>query len=292
MKVPTLLVAVGAIIALTGCHHESITPMPDKLPAAGLLLRTEVVPLTDRLQLRRYELLRSSISNDFYPFNVKQARRVDKVISRLYVWSEGNWKMLDFAAMPRAVPYGAPYLSPDGTRIIYERPITSVGEGDFPRAQDAHRRVHQVAIYHVQTGQRFLLDTITRVDGLGRASHWRRDGGAVAFSTYCMRHRPYCRTLMVLGPCGQLVLDNAIFPELVGLEYICYSPDGRRIAALRPSDASVGPAGGGVLVEIDVQAKAVRTVGQIPNEVACRHLDDFERLLRWDERGRCSLATK
>ena len=280
-----LLVGLSA----AGCKHETITPMPEVLPSAGLLLRCERVRLAPHLELRRLELLRSNISNDFYPFNVSRAVRMSGLVSKLYVWRAG-WKFLDYIELPAALPYEAPNVSPDGRRIVYERPDVSPGEGDFPRALRRDRRTYRAAIYDYVTAQRSLLDRFSEVYGLGMASFWRPDSKALAMSTTCFVEGQACLQLAVLDLYGQVILDGSMLPELKGLEFICHSPDGRRIAALRPMTPRVGGRDGGILVEVDPERQTVQAVAEVPPALACRNLGRFERLVAWNSDGHCQLA--
>ena len=46
--------------------------------------------------------------------------------------------------------------------------------------------------------------------------------------------RKFCDEV-ITDAVGQVVLDGWKMPELKDLEFICHSPDGKRIAALRPA---------------------------------------------------------
>jgi hypothetical protein len=148
-----------------------------------------------------------------------------------------------------------------------------------------------VCIYHRRTGERFVLDCLTELDGLGSSSFWRGDEEALAFTARCMDAEPFVRGLVVTDGCGQVRLGPREAPALEGLEFICHSPDGRRIAALRPTTGGRGVGGrlGGMLVEVDVRSRTVRNVAEVPAAVGCRHVRQYDRLVRWDESGRCSL---
>jgi len=281
---------VAATLPAAGCReHPTITPRPGVMPSAGMLVRTVRVPLAWTVELRRYELLKSDVSNDFYPHNVARARPADRLTSKLFVRGERGWSFLDFAEMPAAGAYGAANVSSSGDRIVYERPDIVDGEGKWPRAYPRNRRTRRVAIAHLSTGQRFLLDCFTEVYGLGRASFWHPDEQSLALTTTCVKDEPAVRYLVVLDACGLVVLDAAALPGLKDLEFIAWGPDGKRIAALRSRDAREGGRRGGTLFEVDVARRAVREVADVPTTLGCRYVGRYEHLIRWDAHGRCAL---
>lgn len=278
-----------ALLWACGCRHETITPVPDVMLSAGLLLRWERVPLASGLELRRIELLRSDVSNDFYPLNVSRARPADRLVSQLHVRRWLRWQFLDYVEMPLAEAHAAANVSPDGRRIIYERPDIAEGEGRFPRAYPRDRRTYRVAIYDRRTGRRLLLEDFAELYGLGSASHWRPDGQAAAITTTCYVDGQPCPQVAIVDTCGQVILGAQIMPELRDLEFICHSPGGARLAALRPARARCGGREGGVLVEVDVAGRTVRDVAEITPALACEHLDRFEEMVVWDADGHCRL---
>ena len=144
-----------------------------------------------------------------------------------------------------------------------------------------------MCIHHVEAEQSYVLDKYTEVYGLGRASHWRSDGRQLAFTTTCAKSKPAVRELVVLDCCGRTLVDSSILKGLAGLEFICYSPKGGRIAALRPAEPGAGGRAGGTLVEIDLESPGVRDVGEISAAVACNYVDSFEKLVAWDEQDHC-----
>ncbi|KPK82949.1 MAG: hypothetical protein AMJ81_08775 [Phycisphaerae bacterium SM23_33] len=287
MKLRLLLWALLA--AGGGCKHATIAPMPGLLPSTGMLMRTTRIPLSSRLELRRYELLNSDVGNEFYPFNISRAKPVDTLASKLFAWKGWAWQFQDFVEMPRAEVFNAANVSPDGRRVVYERPDVTEGEGEWPRAYSRDRRTRRVAIRHLDNGQRFLLDCYTEMYGLGRASHWRHDGAELAFTTTCVKGSPHVRQLVVLDACGRTLLDVATMKELEGLEFISYSPKGSRIAALRPIEPNAGGRSGGMLVEVDLEKRTVANVAEVAPLVGCKHVDQFEKLIKWDKEGRCRL---
>ena len=287
-KLLTTAYLLAALLA-GGCAHETITPMPGVLPSTGLLLRCERIPLARGLELRRIELLRSDISNDFYPLNVSRGVPVDRLVSQLHVRDGVRWKFLDFVRMPLAKAHAAANLSGDGQRIIYERPDIAEGEGEFPRAYPRDRRTYRVAIYDRRTGRRALLDRFAELYSLGAASHWRPDGQAAAFTTTCYVDDQPCPQVAVVDACGQAILDAEMMPELRNLEFISYSPDGARIAALRPSKPRTGGRDGGALVEVNVEEQTLKDVAEISPPLACEYLNRFGQMVVWDADGHCRL---
>lgn len=281
-----------ALLAAGGCRHATITPVPGLLPRTGMLMRTERIGLARRLELRRYELLHSDVSNDFYPFNVARAQPVDALVSKLFVRAGGAWRFQDFVEMPRAEDSGAANVSPDGLRVVYERPDVTDGEGDWPRAYPRDRRARRVAIRHLGNGQPFLLDCFTEVYGLGGASHWRSDGAQLAFTTTCVDSQPHVRQLVVLDACGKRLLDASTVEALDGLEFISYSPGGKRIAALRPVEPRTAGRSGGMLVEVDLESRTVSNVAEIPSLLGCKHVGRFDKLIGWDGQDRCRLKSQ
>jgi len=282
-----ILVCLLATVSTGGCRHETIAPMPDVLPSAGVLLQCRTVPLGRDFQLRRFEVLRSDVGNEFYPFNVPRAAPVGRLVSKLYVRRGIAWQFVDFVEMPEAESGAAANLSSDGQLVIYERPKIADGEGQFPRAYPRDRRTYQVCIYDRRTGQRFTAGRFSEVYGLGSSRHWRADGEAAAISTTCFVDGRPCPQLAILNACGQVVLDAATLPELRGLEFICYCPGAERIAALRPARPRVGGRDGGTLVEVDVDQRTVKAVGEIPAALACKHLGEIDRLVEWTADGHC-----
>ncbi len=285
-----------------GCRHETVRPVPGMMLSTGMLLRSEKVPLASELELRRIELLHSKISNDFYPLNVPSATSVDRFVSQLYVREGLKWKFLDFIEMRLARRHDAPNLSPDGKRIIYERPDVSPGEGEYPRAYPPDRRTHRVAIYDVRTHRRFLMDRFAELYALGYASFWSPDGQVAAITTTCYPEAEGsnggetllvsagpCRQLALVDPCGQVILDAEALPALVELEFISFSPDGSRIAALRPVEPRHQGRNGGTLVEVDPRTRTATDLAEVTPQQACRYLDHFERMVVWDADGHCRL---
>lgn len=287
------VICLCALAAAWGgsCRQRPISPMPGAMPSTGLLLKCERVRFSRHLELRRYEMLQSEVSNDFYPLNVSKAVPAGRVLSKLYVWRGLGWQFLDFADLPRADTRSVANLSPDGQRIVYESPDVGEGEGEFPRAYLPGRRTYQAVIYDHHARRKFPLAGLSEVYGLGSASHWRRDGQAVAFSTTCFAEGQPCPQLVVLGSSGEVILSAAAMPELKDLEFISYSPDGRRIAALRPVRPRSGGLFGGSVVEVDVQERSLREVGEIPAADASQNLWRFDRLIEWDSAGSCRLKS-
>jgi len=282
--------AVVAAVAAGGCQHPTIRPMPGVLPSAGMLLRAEPVRLSADVQLYRFELLASDVGNDLYPLNVSRAVPGDRLVSKLYVFEKGRWRFADFVIMLRARNGDSANISPDGKRLVYERPDVSEAEGPWPRAYPRDRRGRRVTIRHVGTGQSFVSERFTEVYGLGASSHWRGDGEELAFTTTCVKNGKPVRQLVVADACGSVLLDAEAMPALAGLEFIGYSPDGDRVAALRPAAAAEMGRQGGELVELDVAARTLREAGKVPARIACLHAGRYDRIIEWDDTGRCRLG--
>lgn len=282
----TLAAAAGAA---GGCANKTVQPMPGLLPSAGMLLQTESIRLSGDVQLCRFRLLESCMGNDLYPLNVSRAVPQQRLVSKLYVFENGRWQFADFVTMLRPHDGVCANVSPDGKRLVYERPAVSPEEGPWPRAYPRDRRPRWVTIRHVGTGQAFVSDCFTEVYGLAASSHWRGDGGQLAFTTTCVKDGKSVRELVVTDACGNVLLDADAMPALAGLEFIGYSPDGDRIAALRPAVARVLGRQGGELVELDVAGRRLREVGKVTPLVACEHPGRYDRIIEWDDDGRCRL---
>lgn len=288
----TLAVAGG--LALAGCKAEGIEPLPGKMLSTCILLKTTRVPLTGRIELRRYEMFDSKITNDFYPHNLGLATPIGPCESKLYVYGWGGWSFIDFAEMPLADTFVAPYVSSDGKHILYDQPDVSEGEGNYPWVHTHDRRVHRAALYDLNTKQKYVMDQYAEVGGLGVANFWRPDSEAVAFTTTIASAKPMSRGLVVLEPCGNMILDYTILPDMAGLEFICWSPDGNKIAALRTAsanaagctivpDPSVQVVASGAVVEVDVQRHTFRDVGTITTAVGSKVPNRYDRLVKWDK---------
>jgi len=278
---------ICALLAAAGCHrHPTITPMPGVLPTAGMLVRAQRVRLSRHLELRQYELLSSDISNDMYPFNISRATRVGRLLSRLYGWRGLGWKRIDHAELPVVDDARKIYVSPNGRAVLYERPEVSANEGEFPRAYGPDQRVHCVAIYDHSAGETYARDCFSKIVGLGRASHWREDGGAVAFTTVaCRDDKPPVTELVMLDSAGQTILSGENTPALVGLEFISFSPNGGRIAALQPIEPGSRGRGGGIIVLVDTQTGAVSQLAGVPATLAAKYVGRMDELVDWDRSG-------
>ena len=111
----------------------------------------------------------------------------------------------------------------------------------------------------------------------------------LAFTARCVAKRPFIRSLVITDGVGQVVLDGWKMPELKDLEFICHSPDGKRIAALRPARPAVGGSLGGVLVEVTPRTRSVRDVAPISSAIGCNFVGRFEQLVEWGSDGDCKL---
>lgn len=284
------LAACLLLAAAGGCAYQTTTPLPKTLPSAGILVRCNHERLNLYYQVREYQLLTSDVSNDFYPINVLSAQPSGRLVPRLYAWRGMWWEEVDFAELPDENRARKACISRDGRRIIYERPEVGEEEGEFPRSHDGDRRVYRVAIYDQASRQRFLLEGFTSVSGLGGDSHWRRDGSAVAFTSDTgLEDKPPVRELVVLDACGQVLLSSRQVGELAGLEFIGFSPDGSRLAALRPTKAQAGACHGGVLVEVDLAERTAKDVGEMPGTLAAEHAGRLAQAVKWDDKGHCSV---
>ena len=273
-----------------GCQrNDVVTPAPGVLPLAGMLLKTYRVPLSDRLELRRYSIHESDVSNDFYPYNISRGKPAGSLVPKLFLLDGRDWRRLDFVEMPLAEPLNSPNLSASGNRLLYARPDISLGEGDWPWLYPHDLRSRQAAVFHVDTNQRFMLVEYTEVQSLGKASFWHPAERTVAFTTRCTASRPFLRTLAIVDETGLKVLDGRTMPALTDLEFICHSPDGKHIAALRPTKPGVGGSAGGTLVEVTPATRTVRDVAPIQSSLGCRFVGRYDQLVGWDAQGRCEL---
>ncbi len=278
------------LLTCMGCpSNDVVAPMPGMLSSAGMLMKTDRVPLSDRLELRRYQTFKSDVSNDFYPYNIGRGKPAGRLMSKLFVLKTDGWQFLDFVEMPLAEPTSAPNISPSGERVVYARPDISLGEGEWPRMYSHDLRSRRVAIYHIKTGQRFLLDDFTELESLGKSSFWHKTERTLAFTARCVEKRPFVRSLVIVDDVGQKVLDGWVMPALKDLEFICHSPDGKRIAALRPTRAGTGGSAGGTLVEVEPRTRTVRDVAQITTSRGCNFVGRYEQLVQWNARGECEL---
>lgn len=285
-----LLTLLSAAMLLGGCQSQTIQPLPCEILSAGMLVDTRAMPLTWRLELRNYELLESKVSNDFYPLNLGCAKKVDCLVSKLYRTDCGPCpKFIDFVEMPRACPYNAPYVSPDGKHVLYERPDVTPGEGEYPKAYPRDRRTYRVTIYDMRTDRKYPLECYTEVYGLSQASFWRGDSAAAAFTTTCTNCKPFTRMLVVVDACGMVTMDASRMPDLACLEFISWSPRGNKLAALRPAQPQQGGVGGGTLVLVDLDKQTVTDVANIPPAMACAFPYHFEQIVRWDWSGNLCL---
>lgn len=279
-----LWVALPAVL-LGGCRHQTICPFPNEIPAAGMLVDTQAMPLTWQLELRNYELMQSPYSNDFYPFNVGSAKPVDRLVSKLY----RQGKFVDFVEMLRAQPYDAPNVSPDGQHVLYERPDVAASEGEFPRAFRHDRRTYTVTIFDLRTDMKYHMDCYTEVYGISSASYWRADSQLAAFTTTCTKNKPFVRQMVVVDACGLPQFDAGKMPGLVGLEFVAWAPRGNRLAALRPTQPQTGGATGGTLVMVDLDKQTVTDIASAPDSKACLCVYHFEQMIRWDGQNNLSL---
>jgi hypothetical protein len=279
-----LWIALPAAL-LGGCRHQTITPLPNEMPAAGMLVDTQAIPLSWQLELRNYEMLQSPYSNDFYPFNVGSAKRVDRLVSKLYRLD----KFVDFVEIVRAEPHNVSNVSPDGQHMLYERPDVHAREGDFPRAYPHDRRTYRVTIYDLRTDLKYHMDCYTEVYGVSTASYWRADSQLAAFTTTCTKNKPFVRQLVVVDACGLTQFDGSKIPDLVGLELIGWAPRGNRLAALRPLQPVTGGATGGTLVMVDLDKQTVTDIAPVPVAKSSLRVYHYEQLIRWDGQNNLSL---
>jgi hypothetical protein len=284
------LTGLLAAALLTGCQTPpTYAPMPDVALGAGVLLKTSVTKLGANYELREYELYRSDWSNDFYPFNVHGATIEGHLLSKLFVWAGGKWQFLDFVHLENVVANHADNVSPDGWRIVYERPAVLQNEGEYPRAFENDRRSRQVVIYDHRTRKNFVLENFSEAYGLGQGSFWTPDGSRLAMTTSFIPTEPQQRGLVVMDFCGNILLDAGQIPEMEGLEFIGWSPDLNKVAALRPLQAGVSGCKGGALIEVDVANHKARAVGEIPPPLVCKFNGRFEQLVKWDDKGNLSV---
>jgi hypothetical protein len=275
-----VLLLAGAL-ALAGCQKTDTTPMPGVLPSAGMLLKSTQIPLSSRFRLDNCQVYRSPISNDWYPFNLPSAKPAEKIVSRLYRSDGPLWTFLDFAELPKAQANNCPGVSHNGRMILYMAPDVARLEGDYPHRFGNDRRTYRVFIYDSTQAHKFPLDRFCRVYSVGWASQWRSDDSAIGFTATCSEDPSGVGQLVITDPFGHVLLDGTMQPELIGLEFLAFSPDGRKVAALRPSGEQAGVSQGGELIEVDIHKATLRKAGDIPPLTASRHVDHIEWLVDW-----------
>ncbi len=281
----TLVLLAGAI-SLAGCQTSETVPMPGVLPSTGMLLKCVKTPLSSSYRLDVCQIYRSPYGNGIYPFNIASASPAEKILGRLYRRNGlSAWTFLDFADLPKAQPNNCPSVSHDGRLLLYMSPDVSRQEGDYPRQYPTDRRTYRVFLYDSLQGVKFSLDQYCRVYSLGWACQWRRDDSAIGFTAVCSSDAGAVGQLVVTDPYGNVLLDASRQGDLVGLEFVAFSPDGQTVAALRPANSQAGAKDGGELVEVDIESATLRSAGQISPTLACRYIEHIERLIEWTPEG-------
>lgn len=286
MKRTVLLMGVlSALAAGVGCKREGLQPMPETLPSEGVILHTWELPVGGGFVLQHQEVLVSEVWNDVFPLNASIAEPAAQLVSRLYLIADMRKQFISWVSMPEAGPFRCRELSPDGRRIIFDMPLVAKQEDNYPRVQTRGIRPRVVGIYSKQVGKVLTVDDFSEVYSLSRSTLWRKGNDLAAFTTFC--RLPDCESwgLTVVSYSGRIVLDIRVHRQLQGLEFIAWSPDGRRLAALRPVKPQADGEGGGDLVEIDLATGAVREIDTVSSELSVEHLGRFERIIQWSADG-------
>lgn len=289
LRLTLALMCLMSLVSLCGCR-QSKQPMPGVMPSAGMLLDSQTVPLSSHFQIERCQIYRSPYGNAWYPLNVSSAKPAEKLLTKLFRSSGGGWKFLDFAEIPRAEGGPCPNASHDGRMILFQMPDVSKQEGEYPRQYPGDRRTYRVMIYDSRQDKHFPLDAYCRIYSLGWGSLWRADDSAIAFTAVCSQDATAVGQLVITDPYGHPLLDASRLTDLVGLEFICFSPDGKKVAALRPLDAKAGAREGGTLVEVDIAQGTLRNAGEVSALLACQNINHIECLVNWDDRGQATVA--
>ncbi len=275
------LLAAGACLA--GCNAcREYQPMPGTMNCEGVVLRTQWADVGTPFTLERREVLIGPVWNDVFPLNVASAKPVEQLISRLYRLRDQQRQFISWAVMPRADgDDGRMYASPVGARVLFNLPDVTPADRDMPRRRLDGLRRRRVAIYSDQAGRAIRLEQFAGVWSVGEGSHWDATGQFAAFSTVGQDRSADVKGLAVVHFSGRVLADPRNNPALRELLFIGWSPDGKRIAALRPATDDLDGAGGGELVELDIESGRTRPAGQIEPELAVGNLAAMDRVVTW-----------
>lgn len=271
-------------VAATGCYCakvEGYQPMPQTLPSEGAILHTWEYPIGGGYVLENREVLVSPIWNDVFPLNIASAESAGQLVKRLYYIGNFRRELVGWIHLEDVGQYRSKHVSPSGGRIIYDQPVMTRFDREHARVQTRGVRAREVTIYSSDIGRPLVIEGLSGVSSVARSNLWRKNGDLAAFSTYC--RLPDCEAwgLAVVSYGGRVVLDNRVQRQLQGLEFIAWSPDGQRLAALRSVKPLTDGQGGGQIVEVDLQTAAVREVGEVTPELAVENLGRFERIISW-----------
>lgn len=267
--------------ALLGCCRTDTVPMPGRMNSEGLLLKTQEVQLGGGYILQHQQILKSDLWNDFYPFNVAGSKPVQEIVNRLYVIDMMKKQLVDWADISET-SYRCPQISRDGERIVFNRPeVSPARDGEYPAANLRDIRTSNVALYSKEVGKVILLDNFNGVYAASHSNLWRKQCDWAAFTAYCHMEGGDVWGLVVVGYGGEVQFSPLTMNELTGLEFIAWSPDGSKIAALRPAKPQSRGEMGGELVEFDLAKKALRTVGTISPDLAANHLNELQEIIDW-----------
>lgn len=283
MRLPALLLAVWMLCCVElACTRKGVEPMPGTMKTEGAILRTEEIPIGGDFVLERRQVLLSDYWNDVFPLNVPCADKANDLVSRLLIRKGVGKDFLGWVSMPRVSSQYSPQVSADGRRVVFDSPRVTRLEGQYPRDLGRGIRPRSVMVYSDCTSRPLTVNTFSEVYGVGCANHWRPQNDWAAFTTYC--RQPDCEvwSLAVISYGGNVLFDANNVIELSGLEFIGWSPDGQRIAALKPDKLHTDGEGGGVLMEFNLADQRVRTVAAISPELASENLGKFERIIYWE----------
>ena len=283
MRLPALLLAVWMLCCVgLACTRKGVQPMPGTLNTEGAILKTEEIPIGGDFILERRQVLLSDYWNDVFPLNVPCVEKAGDLVSRLLTRKGVSRDFIGWVSMPRVSSQYSPQVSADGRRVVFDSPRITRLEGQYPRDLGRGIRMRSVMVYSDCTSRALTVNTFSEVYGVSCANHWRPGNDWAAFTTYC--RQPDCEvwSLAVISYGGNVLFDANNVIELSGLEFIGWSPDGQRIAALKPDKPHADGEGGGVLMEFNLADQRVRTVAAISPELASENLGKFEQIIYWE----------
>lgn len=274
--------ALAATALLAGCYGDNVRPLPGTLPSEAALLQTDQTAIAHGFVLRRRSVLVSPYWNDFYPLNVPDAELADEMVSELLLKRGMHIEKIDWAEMAGEGELLRRHVSADGQRVVYSSPTLMEKEGQYPRRERPDIRPLQVAIFTKGAARPVRLGDYNGMSGLGAASFWRTRGDRAAFTTICRNCMPARRSLAIVTYGGEVIADISTWPDLAGLEFVRWSPDGRSVVALRPARPGAGGVGGGQLVQVTPEDRSISLLGHVSPDQAIDYLGHFERLVWWE----------